>query len=290
MDHTWQAIGGSVVGAMHLQAGLPNQDAIDWYPKAKPGPPLLVAVADGHGSHKSFRSHIGARLAVKVAKKAVKDVLKGDLSKMDLSQIKHQWEDNLPRQLVRDWQTRVNAHLSKNPMTDAELQKLTSKGAANSLASLEENPLVVYGATLITILVTEGFIAYAQLGDGDILTVSDEGQVNRPLPDDERLFANETTSLCLRSAWSDFRTSFEVITQSPPALILTSTDGYSNSFVDESNFRKVGSDLLTMTRAEGLPKIAASINGWLEQASREGSGDDITLGMICRMDALQGGE
>lgn len=59
-----------------------------------------------------------------------------------------------------------------------------------------------------------------------------------------------------------------------------------NSFSDSAGFLKVGSDLLEMLRADGFDSINASLRGWLEEATRSGSGDDCTLGLICRMDAL----
>lgn len=292
MGHQWQAIGRTVCGATHQRVGQTNQDSITWYPIFEPGPPLVMAVSDGHGSAKSFRSHWGSAFAVEIAREVIREVLKPPptpISEAELSHVKRLLEERLPGELVRNWEARVRAHFELDPFSDAELEKVSSGDTTVSLKNLDENPLLAYGATLITVLVTQDFIAYAQLGDGDILTVSYDGEVSRPLPDDERLFANETTSLCTKNAWSDFRTGFQVITNSPPALILVSTDGYSNSFLDDTSFLKVGSDLLKLLRAESLSKISDSLEGWLVQASQEGSGDDITLGIICRMDALQGG-
>jgi hypothetical protein len=42
---------------------------------------------------------------------------------------------------------------------------------------------------------------------------------------------------------------FQVLVETPPALILLATDGYANSFPDEAGFLKVGSDLLGMIRS-----------------------------------------
>jgi hypothetical protein len=148
------------------------------------------------------------------------------------------------------------------------------------------NPLLAYGATSLTVAVEESFILYLQLGDGEILYVSGKGEVTRALPEDERLFANETTSLCTPDAEENFRVRLQPLAGEPPALILISTDGYVNSFSDSAGFFKVGSDLLEMLRADGFDPVNASLKGWLEEATRSGSGDDCTLGLICRMDAL----
>ena len=69
-----------------------------------------------------------------------------------------------------------------------------------------------------------------------------------------------------------------------PALILVSTDGYANSFVDEAAFLQVGSDFLNVIRTDGLAEVQANLETWLSGASQAGSGDDITLGILCRTD------
>ena len=73
----WRVIGATVRGASHARSGLPNQDAILWRPETGAGPLLIVAVSDGHGSAKYFRSHEGSRLAVETATSVLQDFLDG---------------------------------------------------------------------------------------------------------------------------------------------------------------------------------------------------------------------
>jgi len=113
--------------------------------------------------------------------------------------------------------------------------------------------------------------------------VASQGGVRRPLPHDERLLGNETTSLCVAHAARDVRLAV-TDTADLPALILASTDGYANSFRDDDAFLRVGPDLLEILRADGPQNVNDHLRGWLEEASREGSGDDITLGILCRAD------
>jgi hypothetical protein len=122
-----------------------------------------------------------------------------------------------------------------------------------------------------------------QLGDGVILFFDPDGQVYQPVPDDPRLFAEETTSLCLNHAENDFQVSFHVHAAPPPALILVSTDGYPKSFRDKAGFHKVGVDLLETIRTEGLQPVRNGLPTWLQDVTREGSGDDMTLGLLCRL-------
>ena len=270
----WQVVGQSVRGAAHERNGLPNQDAIYWLPTSSRGSPVVLTVADGHGSARYPRSHLGASIAVETAARLIHEFLVSQADVDNLSLIKHATEEWLPRTLVRNWADAVAEHLRTDPLSPAEVASL-NVGASEEIA---------YGATLIAAAVTEQFAVYLQLGDGDILTVSEHGEVSRPLSRDERLFGNETTSLCAPEAWRDFRVNFQPLTQSRPALILLSTDGYPNSFRDEAGFFKVGSDILNMIRENGLANVQDNLAGWLSDSTRAGSGDDVTLGILCSLD------
>jgi hypothetical protein len=280
----WRVTGHSVRGATHERRGRPNQDAIHWLPQFATGLPLILAVADGHGSQRSFRSERGARLAVETAAEVISEFLAAQTQSM--SATRRAAEEWLPVALVRRWLDAVAADLAVHPLSRDELDLpgvLPVRGAADEGPA---NLQVAYGTTLLATAVTDSFILYLQLGDGEILTVSSEGEVLKPLPKDERLFANETTSLCSEDAWRDFRVSFQVFTHAPPALILLSTDGYSNSFRDERGFLKVGPDILEMIRTVGLDTVDEQMSSWLTESTYAGSGDDVTLGLICSEDAV----
>lgn len=266
MGNHWQVVGESVRGAVHERNGLPNQDAICWLPASGEGSSIVLAVADGHGSARYSRSHIGAALAVESAAQLVHEFLNSQADSDNLSLLKDATEDWLPRALVRKWTEVVTDHFNTDPLNS------------------EDPSLIAYGATLIVAAVSERFALYLQLGDGEILTVSESGEVTRPLTRDDRLFGNETTSLCAPDAWRDFRVSFQPLNHSYPALILLSTDGYPNSFRHESGFFKVGSDILHMIRENGLAMVKDNLAGWLSDSTHAGSGDDVTLGILCSVD------
>jgi hypothetical protein len=284
----WRAVGQSVRGAAHLRTGLPNQDAIRWLPASGTGPPLILAISDGHGSAKYFRSHIGSERAVETAVWMIQDLLDGQPDPSNLSAIKRTAEDRLPREIVRRWEEAVAEHVKQSPLTPDELGTLEQQDGVSARQAVSDNPSLAYGATMVAVLVAPTFILYLQLGDGDILVVAEGGQVQRPLERDARLFANQTTSLCSTDAWRDVQVRFQALVDPPPALILVATDGYANSFVNEAAFLQVGTDILDMIRAEGLEAVQKNLPIWLSEASQAGSGDDITLGILCRADILPG--
>ncbi|HEU5316310.1 MAG TPA: PP2C family serine/threonine-protein phosphatase, partial [Chloroflexota bacterium] len=262
----WHLAAASVRGASHRRAGTPNQDAVRCV-RAERG--TVLALSDGHGSERCFRSDVGARLAVAVATRVVGGALGRDLTDLEVL-------DGIAREIVRQWEVAVRADLRLFPLTRGE-ERLAE----------ERHPLLAYGATLCVAAVTPEHLLYLQLGDGDIVTVSARGGVARPLPPDERLFANQTTSLCSSQAAHEFRVGFQALDPceqggDAPAMILVATDGYANSFRDERGFLRVGPDLLEMVRTEGIEPVRECLPAWLDEASRLGSGDDVTVGLLIR--------
>lgn len=280
----WRIAGLSVRGASHVRSGRPNQDAINWYPNEGTGTSVCLVLSDGHGSTKSFRSEVGARIAVDTAIDVIQHFTAGLPDAANHSAIKRAAEDGLPQVLAGGWERHVRAHLDNEPFTESDWQLLANGEREAVRLAVERNPLLAYGATLLTVVIAPTFIMYLQLGDGDILCVSESGDVSRPLCRDARLFANETTSLCLDKAWRDFHVVFQPLGAQPPSLVVAATDGYANSFRTEEGFLKVGSDLLDMVRTDGVDMVRDSLGEWLAEASEAGSGDDITLGIVCRVE------
>lgn len=261
-------ITASVRGAAHQRHNLPNQDSIRCYISDT----VILAISDGHGSKKSFRSDKGSSFAVQIAIETIKNFFKSIKSyNYNLSFIKRLANEQIPKVIVQEWQAAIDADIRNNPFSEQELKLLEGKTT------------IAYGATLLIVLMTDNFIIYWQLGDGDILTVWENKIIETPMLKDERLFANETTSLCIKDAWRDFRMSFQAIINRSPDLILLASDGYANSFSDDANFFKVASDITQLIKNEGTSFVAQNLEQWLTEASKNGSGDDISIGIITQL-------
>lgn len=276
----WCMVGSSVRGAAHCRKGKPNQDALGWWPESGNGVRAALAVADGHGDERSARSADGSRLAVDAGLAVVKATLaRAAVCEPDaLVQIAC---DEWPMSVVGRWREAVSAHFERQPLP----ARLTEDfAAAAMLGGRPPDPFSVYGTTLLLAVATPDVIACLQLGDGDLLVVADDGVVSRPVPADARLVANVTTSLSAESAAEDIRISVLMTEGKPPALVLASTDGYANSFSTDADFLQVGRDLLALIRAEGLGSVRQHLETWLAESSEAGSGDDVTLGIMCRGD------
>lgn len=281
-------IGETVPGASHLRAGIPNQDALLCVRQSSARLPLIVSISDGHGSNKCFRSDRGSRFAVRVGARLLDELIHGRHAALPPAEIESRARESLTAEFIKRWRALVAADLKREPFREEEFARMIEKDGANARRLVEANPHLAYGATSLSFLLTPVYALYLQLGDGEMITVSAEGEIGQPLPGDARLLANETTSLCLEKAADDFR--FAVHSHGAgdlPALILLTTDGYYNSFSTTAGFHQVGSDLLHMLRErDGFDAVNRGVKGWLEEATAAGSGDDCTLAIICRMDAL----
>jgi hypothetical protein len=269
---TWTALEGSVRGAAHEQTQLPNQDSVATR-VLDGGRVVIAALADGHGGERYVRSDAGSRLAVEAAC----DVLVAWLSDMTASGFNRRRTAALGQELrneivpamVDEWRRRVSADLASRPFTDEEQSRTT--------ASLEADPVIAYGATLLVAVVADRVIALAQLGDGDIL-VMQRADVLLPIEPDARLVASQTTSLCLETATDDFRCAVLADVEGVE-LVLLSSDGYANSFADDDWERTVGRDLAQRVHEMGVSGVQRELPDWLA-ASAAASGDDTSVVMI----------
>lgn len=296
MKQHWQHVDASVEGASHKLSGKPNQDRILFYSKSENDSqfPIIMAIADGHGGEKYFRSDKGAELAVTTAI----EVCKG-LEQIPWDVIKERKNISLLcREIVLKWLEKVNTDLQINPISENEWNPQNSKRdliVKRPEAFTTNAASSAYGTTLLITAIYPSGILYIQIGDGDILVFDHKGDLEKPIPDDDRLIGNETTSLCQPEAWLDFRTQSITIDEKTqfPALVLMSSDGYKNSYTEERIFDNIGLDMLKLICEcprgieVGIDYIDQNLVSWLNKTSEKGSGDDISVGIICNIPQIE---
>ncbi len=276
-------VSATVCGAIHERNDERNQDALKWWFAEGKRPLAVLCVADGHGGSEYTRSHIGSRRAVEETQMLlVSEVIPRILDSYahsDLSQFKRQLNEQMPKLLVSRWRASVYEHATDNPISEDETSDAHDiETAKPNVAEADTRIEQLYGTTLLAALLTPEFHIYIQLGDGDVLTGTAEGEVVRPpFPADNHLLANYTTSLCLKKAWRFVRIHFQPIVEKPPVFVMLATDGYANSFADDEDFREVASDLYNAIRQDGPEAVASQLPDWLKATSKGGSGDDISV-------------
>jgi serine/threonine protein phosphatase PrpC len=289
MPATWTALSASVQGALHASQGKKNQDAVRLHRAATASDALVLAVADGHGSPRSFRSERGAVLATECALRTLRAFERRNGPEVPLSRLRQQLARTWPRALLATWHAEVRKDLAKHPFSPMDFAAVPDDvPVLRKGAELPFIGYLAYGATLVVAAVTPRYILYAQLGDGDILMVQENGEVSRPWPREHAFFSMETVSLCSHHALQEFKVRVEPRRAAGPAMILLATDGYSNCFEDDAGFFTVGREFLGYLRAGGPGFVEARLERWLTESSRDGSQDDITAGLAVRLNALGG--
>ncbi|MDE3104083.1 MAG: protein phosphatase 2C domain-containing protein [Acidobacteriota bacterium] len=271
----WQALSASVRGSMHRYLGLPNQDAVESSAAVSDGHVTVLAVSDGHGGGRHFRSQTGSRLAVRTAVQRLQAELPGIARDPG-------WTRTLCQSILEAWRQEVRRDLERHPFTSAEMEAVLHTDGPTGQQSVVRRPELAYGATLLVAAAEASRILYLQIGDGDLLAVQPDGSTVRPIPVDPRLVMHQTTSLCQLEALDEFRFAVVEDPAQLPELVLLSTDGYVNSFPCEQEFLQIGGDYLQLLRRQGPLALAGQLPQILSVATEQGSGDDITLGMLLR--------
>jgi len=267
---TWRAMTGTARGAAHDARGLPNQDSVESLAIDADG--LVVAVADGHGHDRHFRSAAGSRLAVRTAC-AVVEGLTAEAGQQPWSpEGAAALRDRLPEAIVARWREAVALDIAAHPYTAAELSALAQAG---------DGPAIPYGSTLLVALIAGRWLVCAQIGDGDLLAVRPDGGAWSPVSGDDLLDGYRTTSLCQPAAVSAFRAAAHDLRATPLLALLLSTDGYGNAQAEEPWQPVVARDLAELAARHDHGWFAGQLPHWAERcASAAGSADDTTIALL----------
>jgi hypothetical protein len=281
---TWHVITATARGRSHEVRGTPSQDAVAQQPIAA-ADALVVAVADGHGHHRHFRSGTGSVLAVRAACRAA-DVLvaglgpapdAGDRGTGMSSRVTAEMiASRLPSVILRGWRAAVARDVRADPLGRRELNVLERWGDGLEVA---------YGTTLLVAVMVAGWLVCAQIGDGDIVTVAPDGAHGCPVPGDDILDGLHTTSLCQPDALDSFRTGTRDLVAEPLRALMLATDGYGNAQAVDPWQPGFARDLAALTATRDPAWFAAQVPGWAaECASGDGSGDDTTLALLLALE------
>ncbi len=272
----------TVRGAAHIRK---EADCQDFSRSVRFGRCAAAAVADGHGDVRYFRSALGSRFAAEAALKAVREFVKreepegpGENAEEKFAQLK--------KNIILNWNNRVAAHYGAHPFLERELAPLSERRREK----LRGGELVetAYGTTLIAAAVTPTYWFGLQIGDGDCLVFSGDG-TETPVPKEEGLVGNVTTSLCEPDAFFSFHHAFG---EGMPAAVVLSTDGVRNSFSDGAHYRSFMGKVATEFSAGKKENTVAGLREFLSEMTERGSGDDLSVAgvVVKRAAAAESGD
>ncbi|MBQ6319268.1 MAG: protein phosphatase 2C domain-containing protein [Lachnospiraceae bacterium] len=254
----------SVQGASHKASNKICQDAHKVI-RTENGA-YVLAVADGHGSSVCRLSDRGAKKAVETFCDIAKGVLNLSVPENDILEIfAGKGKKEIPKIVSERWKERVQKSFEQLSIKDESLN--------DSNVSVPE----LYGSTLLGLVITDKYIYAMQIGDGDIVFVSENG-VNYVI-EPPKFLGTETFSLSNEKPWENVVIHFQRIEykEKVPCMFMLSSDGFSNSFKDDEQFFVAAKEYFETLKTYGGNRVQRELGNWLSQTSEEGCGDDITL-------------
>lgn len=277
-----QVYAKSVIGANHLRKGTICQDAC--YCSENQKDAVIMAIADGHGSEKCMYSDEGAFRAVHAFADIMEEILDNfdgnieslypliDENQILAKKISNLWRKRVFRKHNRARRERLKLEKGK------DVKRRTSIRAAFAKANRTKVDYMLYGATLLGVAVFGENALIYQIGDGDIQIVTEDGV--SPLVEADKFLGVETYSLAHDMAWDYAKTTIVSLKDvKKPFLIMMSTDGLSNSFVNDKEFETCCQDYFDIIREEGFDTVKNELEDWLRDTSDHGCGDDITVAL-----------
>ncbi len=259
--------GESVQGASHIRNDKECQDSLKKVEKDEST--VILAVADGHGSDSCPYSKTGSYVAVNVFCKILGDYLDtyDGQPELLLTFLKREGDTKVAQAIDAEWKRRIlmiHANCKREVVPDDEECK--DKEAVYRM----------YGSTLLGLVITNEFLFAFQLGDGDIIKVSETGVQN--IIEAEKILGTETHSLSKAESWKKAVTFVKKQEENErlPVMYMLSSDGMANSFKNDDEFKKTCRDYFALLNEHGAKAVSDNLKTWLLETSKLGCGDDIT--------------
>lgn len=263
----FEGINLSVIGNSHTKASKVCEDFSLSFTSDKIG---IAIACDGHGSEKHFRSSTGSKIAAEVSFNAIFELMKHE---DNFSKNKKEILIQLEKSIIYAWNIAVNEDYRNNPFIEEELSNLNKRDREYVESDFE----IAYGSTLIAVAFTNKYCFGIQIGDGDCVLINHMGEITNPMPWDERLQFNITTSLCDKAALSNFR-HFWI--DAPINAIMVTTDGVRNSFSNEKYYHDFFLTLLGSLTDTSFDEAKIELMEFLQRLTIDGSGDDVSVSVV----------
>lgn len=273
----WSSLLVTHHGRKNRERGVSNQDAghaLNAFSERW----LIGSIADGHGGDLHPRSSTGSRFAVNASNSEWMQVIH---QRPELRHGTRELADaanSFPTYLCHRWRDAIDTFHKGQPWQLDELNSLSTEHRHELL----EDPVVGYGSTLLSVAVHPTAILAAQLGDGAIVAVDQNGLADYLIQPVEQSIANATDSLCHHNAHFCFQTTCRPLAKSSSDMLMLTTDGYVNAFADSAGFLQVAHDYWRLWKNRGKRYLANHLHQWIADATDSTSYDDATLILLFR--------
>lgn len=235
-----------------------------------------MAVADGHGASRYFRSSLGSKLAIEAFQNICQmlNKRKGNLT-ID--------EESVKRAFISEWDRLVEKHFCHHPFSSNELDRLTED---KDREYVQNCFYYAYGTNFHGFAFGNGYCFALSIGDGGITIINSDGSFIDPFDEfqDENV-ANYTCSLCDDRGMTNLH--LKTFTLQSIDAIAVATDGTMNPFQTFSNFAIAMVLPFDGIREDEYKIIRRDCRCFVSDlANKNGSGDDCSLAVLSRIKRL----
>ncbi len=199
-------IKNSVIGYKNLIKGCNSQDYIDCKEDEEY---IVCCVADGHSTSFFEHSSDGAKFACKAAISVLSENFDINIESLENKLLNYE----IQKEIDSKWKYLVEEHYKKIYPNVFKIE------------------YIKYATTLLSVLITDKFILYLKLGDGDIV-VKDKRGYKIPINTRSNLTVD---SLGREDEYKHIRYKIEKIEEKKDISIALFTDGYSNAFKNKDD-------------------------------------------------------
>ena len=167
----------------------------------------IIAVSDGHGSSKHFRSDVGSKLAAQAGIEEVKRLLENDFDFANFKDNSQKIIEGLIESVYKRWIDDISNYMTENPFIKEEIPKDLDEDTKEKFFGTDYPYYYIsaYGATLMVGVMAEDYYFAFHIGDGKAVFLYEDGKIEQSIPWDEACYINVTTSLSDTNAVDNFR-------------------------------------------------------------------------------------
>lgn len=167
----------------------------------------IIAVSDGHGSSKHFRSDVGSKLAAQGSIEEVRKVIENDFDLVNFKENPRKIIENLIENVYKRWKNDISNYMTENPFIKEEIPKDLDEDTKEKFFGTDYPYYYIsaYGATLMVGVMAEDYYFAFHIGDGKAVFLYEDGKIEQSIPWDEACYINVTTSLSDTNAVDNFR-------------------------------------------------------------------------------------
>ena len=239
----YRAFDSYQIGFSHVKKGSGCEDYALSY--TDPAERFYICVAcDGHSDNNCFRSAKGAKFGCEAAVEVLSRFFELYFEEgMTTDSLSAETENRLKKSIKQCWESKVQADLRANPLTQEEMEPLTER--VRTYYEAGRGLSDIYGATFIAAAMAEDCFIAIHIGDGALLCVGEEGSYYAPLPYDEKSGTGGPASLCDTDLFTRERAFRCVISKTCPQAVIVSSDGIEDC-MDDLQFKELIYSLFTM--------------------------------------------